>query len=325
MKWVFSNRASAILYNLFLSYRKKDKKIEFCLPSNICPIVPSICLKAKLKFRFVDVLKTNGCIDLKKTEKIIKNIESPGLIYVHNLGYIDKNLGSKFKRLKKIKKNIIIIDDRCSAKINFDIKKIEPKSDVTLYSTGYAKYVEMGFGGIAYLSKDVDYCPQKLNYNKRHLNNWVKNINYSLNNRKKFKYIDNNWLDTSIPKISISRFKQKIIEKQKKVEIHKSLLNEIYKTNLPKKIQAPTQLCNWRFSIFIKNKNLLIKNIFKKGLFASSHYDDVSEIFGFSGESTNAKKFEKNIVNLFNDYRFSRDDALEVCKIVNSHYKKIGN
>ena len=91
MRWVFSNRASAILYNLFISYKKKDEKIEFCLPSNICPIVPSICLKAKLKFRFVDVLKTNGCIDLKKTEKIIKNIKSPGLIYVHNLGCIDKN------------------------------------------------------------------------------------------------------------------------------------------------------------------------------------------------------------------------------------------
>lgn len=325
MKWVFSNRASAILYNLFLSYKKKDKKIEFCLPSNICPIVPSICLKAKLKFRFVDVLKTNGCVDLKKTEKIIKNIGSPGLIYVNNLGYVDKNLDSKFKRLKKIKKNIIIINDRCLSKISFDLKKIEPNSDVTLYSTGYAKYVEMGFGGIAYLSSNVDYYPRKLNYNKKHLNNWFKNINYSLNNRKKFRYIDNNWLDTSVPKISISRYKKKIIEKQKKIEVHKSFLNEIYKNNLPIEIQAPIELCDWRFSIFIKKKNLLIKKIFKKGLFASSHYDDVSEIFGFFGESDGAKNFEKNIVNLFNDYRFSRNDALEVCKIVNSHYKTISN
>ena len=83
---------------------------------------------------------------------------------------------------------------------------------------------------------------------------------------------------------------------------------------------------NWRFSIFVDGKKRLIEKIFESDLFASSHYKDVNFMFGKSENqyNSNAEIIHSRIVNLFNDFRFSEDDAFRIVNLINAHIEKRG-
>ena len=66
-----------------------------------------------------------------------------------------------------------------------------------------------------------------------------------------------------------------------------------------------------------------MEKIFDSGLFASSHYEDIGFMYGYKegGNISNAKRVHSNVVNLFNDFRFSKQDAHKLVDIINKHLK----
>ena len=60
-----------------------------------------------------------------------------------------------FNKIKLIQPDSKIIDDKCLCLPNFD-ELINNNVDLVLYSTGYAKQIELGYGGYAYINKLIE-------------------------------------------------------------------------------------------------------------------------------------------------------------------------
>ncbi len=320
MSWVYENRASTVLYNLLKELKKENPEILFFIPSNVCPIVPATFCKVGVKYEFIDISIETLCIDLNIVKRKALEYSSIGLLYVRNLGIIHQNVDEVFRDLKKDNPDIFIIDDRCPCRIDFEEKMLCPNADVTLFSTGYAKYVEMGFGGCAFVNSPLQYHSNKLKYLKTDHDNLVDSFNYSIQNNKRFIYKESDWLDTNNPELGFEEYKIRVLSKRDEVDAHKAKLNNIYKNNLSTKVLPSLDLGVWRYNIFVKDKDVLLEDIFSNNLFASSHYSDISGVFN-NVNSENSKALHQNIVNLFNDYRYSEEMAYQTCEIVNKHVK----
>lgn len=149
----FANRASALLCNFVHMNRFRR---PFLLPANVCPVVPLSFLKAGVDFEFVDIddshaMNKDVALDKLSTGKF------DGLLYVHAYGKINNNTRF-YDDIKSINPNLCIIDDRCLCCPNTEDKMLN-NIDLQLFSTGYAKYVELSFGGFAKLNTVTDVKP----------------------------------------------------------------------------------------------------------------------------------------------------------------------
>ena len=93
---------------------------------------------------------------------------------------------------------------------------------------------------------------------------------------------------------------------------HKARLNGIYKESLLPRIQLKPQFQNWRFNIMVHNKKMILDKLFEEGLFASSHYRSKSLLCPI------AISLHENVINLFNDFYYTEEQAIRTCEIVNS-------
>jgi hypothetical protein len=317
---LFESRASIILFNVLNSLSIKGKVL---LPLNICPIVPSILLKLKVDFDFIDIDNKTLCMDEYETlEKLKIDSSISIIIFVHTFG-IEINKDDFFKKIKKINEEIFIIDDRCLMIPDFDIDIEENLSDLIIYSTGYSKYVDISWGGFAFLKNKYTYEKTSLEFNEKDLNDFSSQIQKAINTESFFHYKDTSWLGSNISLYKkFDEYKSIIENKTRLMKRQKERLNKIYSENLPKDIFLGKEFNNWRFSILVKNKEELLDNIFKENLFASSHYKEVEFMFKkeYKKES-NARKIHKNIVNLFNDFRYDEEKAYKTVEIINKCIK----
>ena len=280
---LFRNRASIVLHDVLLTL---DKKTKFLLPLNICPVVPETFKKVGIKFEFIDIDIKTLCMDEELALEAIRNNKSiGGILFVKTYG-IDLNTEEFYKKLKFINQNLFIINDLCLSPPDFDFDIDNSFASLTLFSSGYSKYVDIGYGGFGFL-KDNEF-KKRLQDNK---------------NSKLF-------LDYQI----------KIKEKIPLIRRHKSKLNSIYQKGIPLNIHLGEAFENWRFSILIDNKNDLLDAIFQeKGLFASSHYMPIDNKYTDNPKQNSiANKISSKIINLFNDHRFTEEKAEKTVKIINN-------
>jgi len=309
------NRASVVLYNFLKSNKNKFTK-PFLLPANVCPIVPSIFLKADVDFEFVDIdnsMAINKSISLSK----IETGRYSGICFVHAYGKLFDN-ESFYTELKSKGDNICIIDDKCLCVPDVELTNTG-KSDLILYSTGYSKYVDLGYGGWGVIDDSYNYNLQILDYIEFDYRNFLKSHKYCLENKIRFQLPNTQWLDSNICKLHPNDYFKIIAESLGKIEIQKSLLNNIYKTELPSEIQMTDEYNNWRFNILVSKRDLILSNIFNSGLFAGTNYPSVANMFK-GAIAVMAEKYEKRIINLFNDFRFDEEQAHEVCRIINKSF-----
>lgn len=312
---LFENRASKILFNILNSINKKG---IFLLPLNICPIVPITFLKAKVPFEFIDINLDDLCINQEKVLERIKKGNILGVLFAHTYG-IELDLEDFFKQIKCLDEEIFIIDDRCLNKPVFGIDIQKSFADLVLFSTGYVKYVDLNWGGYGFLKQKHTYKSIDLNYEAKHLDDLIQTLEKSIKNQSYFTYKDSNWLGSlEKPFNSFLEYKNQILEKLPKVENHRKQLDEIYTSNIPEHLHLGKEFNNWRFSILVDNKDALLKEIFEKKLFASSHYSAVDYLFldkKISNSNTNI--ISSRIVNLFNDFRFTKQMAYDITQIIN--------
>ncbi|WP_457559300.1 hypothetical protein [Candidatus Harpocratesius sp.] len=309
---LYEPRASTILYNTLKSNNFDGK---FLIPANICPIVPLTLLKAGQSFEFVDISLQDYLID---QEAVLSRVEKnpsdySGIIVVRTYGYLS-DLNYFFWKLKRLKADLFIVDDSCLAIPDFSISS-HNHADLILYSTGYAKYADIGTGGFGYLKENYEYSRQILEFSESALQEITNQYKSRIERNEIFEYSESLWLETASPSISFEEYKEKVKNHCESVKLHKKKINLIYTSRIPSEYQLKKDYQNWRFNILVPDKEKLIHLIFQAGLFASSHYASISHIFG-KRHSPNSKKLHSQIVNLFNDFYFTEKQAEKISEIV---------
>jgi len=310
MQIVQAPRASAILYSLLLSRRDKS---PWLLPANICPIVPITFLKAAVPFQFVDISPETLHMDLDQVEDLLKNGKVGGLLYAHTYGEVSTP-NEFFGTVKSLFPDLMVIDDRCLCIPDLELDPIN-KADIQLYSTGYAKIVDLNFGGYAFLSDAIDYESAYSPFDPGHHEELEKAYKAAVSQRQQFVYQDSDWLETDAPVAVWNDYCMQIERRLAGSLEHRASLNHVYAGMLPVDIQLPAAFQTWRFNIRVRDKQRILDAIFSSGLFASSHYASLAGIME-DGKAPQAEALERSIINLFNDHYFSLDQAEQVCKII---------
>lgn len=314
---VFGNRASAVLYN-YLKSNNFNK--PFLLPSNVCPVVPLTFLKAGVNFDFVDIDESHAmnkslCFEKLSTDKY------QGLLFVHAYGK-DFNNDVFYNDIKSFNRELCIIDDKCLC-IPGTITDIQDNIDCQLFSTGYAKYVEMSFGGYANISVSDkgNYTHFKRIFDYETEIRQQTYIKECLHKGMRYEWSsDMPWLDLSDLNMNGDEYLSLIEKKKMEVIKHKDMINAIYRDSIPKHIRMGDEYENWRFCIFVNNQKQLLDKIFKHNLFAGTNFPSVSYMFN-GIRSYNAELESSKIINLFNDFRISEEQALRISEIVNTYYE----
>ncbi|MCX6158514.1 MAG: hypothetical protein NTY74_11105 [Ignavibacteriae bacterium] len=297
----------------------KIKKM-FLIPANICPIVPLTFIKANVPFELIDVNINNICLDEDAViSKIKNNNKYGGLLFNHSYG-LNYEPNNFFNEIKTISPSTFIIDDKCLCLPDFDYRNINSKVDLTIFSTGYSKYLDIGFGGFGFLNKNHLYIAQKDNkYNKCDLDILVEKYKTALVKKSSFVYTDSNWLNFEKPQINYLKFVNYLMLKLESIKKHKNIINEIYKKLIIQEIQYDSVFQNWRFNIKLSNKNKILNKIFENNLFASSLYDSLGEGIFSKNHFPNAFEIHSKTINLFNDYHFDEAKAYKISKLINKY------
>jgi hypothetical protein len=313
MRIVQAPRASAILYHVLTGQKKKD---TWLLPANICPIVPITFLKAHVPFELVDISTETLHIDLQQVEDRIKQHKFGGLLYSHTYGE-PSTPTDFFHRIKSLNPGLLIVDDRCLCIPEFEVQS---PADVILYSTGYAKIVDLRFGGYAFIKNYVEYQPTKLPFNKDDHDEIEILYKRAVQERVRFVYQDMDWLETDGILPEWGDYRQRIESELKMSLDQRARLNEVYAFRLPLEVQLPQNYQLWRFNIRVKNKLAIMKAIFEASLFASSHYASLAGIMA-EGQALQADTLANEVINLFNDYHFDTDKAMQICDLILENYE----
>jgi len=310
MQIVQAPRASAILYSLLLS---RGDKSPWLLPANICPIVPITFLKAEVPFQFVDISPETLQMDLDQVEDLLKNGKVGGLLYAHTYGEV-YTPNEFFGTIKSLFPDLMVIDDRCLCILDLELDPIN-KADIQLYSTGYAKIIDLNFGGYAFLSDAIDYQSAHLAFDPGQYEELEKAYKAAVSQRQQFGYQESDWLETDAAVPVWNEYCMQIERSLAGSLEHRASLNHVYASMLPVDIQLPAAFQTWRFNIRVPDKQRILDAIFSSGLFASSHYASLAGIMD-NGKAPQAESLERSIINLFNDHYFSLDQAEKVCKII---------
>jgi hypothetical protein len=301
-------RASAILYNLLVS-QKQDK--PWLLPANICPIVPLTFMKARVPFEFVDISRATLHMELNQAEARIRRGDIGGLLFAHTYG--DESTPEEFFALaKSLNPGLLIVDDRCLCIPKFETSS---QADLVLFSTGYAKVVELEYGGYAFLREGVNYESATLPFAPSSPAKLEAEYKAAIRERRRFHYHDSDWLLADFDLPSWDEYRREIENKLEGSLSHRKSLNEIYSARLPNEIQLADEYQTWRFNIRVKNQAEIITAIFDEQLFASAHYASLAGIMS-DGNAPVAEALGGEIINLFNDHYFTPRMAERACEII---------
>lgn len=308
---VYEQRASYILYNIF----KELGKGKVLMPANICPIVPATIIKAGATPEFID-------IDLKhltmEQDQLLETLQKDpqkytGVIWVRTYGNNQENIVPLIEKVKSINKNLFFVDDQCLSVPSFE--KPTTKADLTLYSTGYSKIAELDWGGYGILNGKVDYNRVLIDFDETKHDELQNIFREAINHSTKINVPKTDWLNGQKPKVSFEEYREMLMLKTEAALSHKKIINEIYDELLPNEIKLADSFQNWRFNIKVQQPARILAALFEQDLFASNHYAPVANLFSDT-EAPNASKFHSQVVNLFNDFRYSPDMAEKTAKII---------
>ena len=310
MQIVQAPRASAILFNLLRSLNIPQPWI---IPANICPIVPLTFFKAGVPFEFVDISAETLHLDLEQAWGRLERGAYGGILYAHTYG--EPSIPEAFFReIKSQHPSLMLVDDRCLCIPDLDPPK-KMIADVVLYSTRYAKIVDLGFGGYAFVQESVLYQPEGLRFRPGDLDEIEREYKLAIQNNTPFVYQDTDWLRTDADLPAWYDYRQQTADGLEATSKHRAEINKIYADRLPLEIQLPPQYQTWRFNLRLKNKEKILAAIFASGSFASSHYASLAGVMA-PGQCLQAEALANEIINLFNDRHIDMQKAEGVCTVI---------
>lgn len=305
---VTANRASAVLY----SFLKKYGKGVWLLPVNVCPDVPLTLCVARISFEFVDINKETLCIDERTCLKMLSADRNKykGIIFVRTYGYLYDN-SQFYDACRAIVPDLLIVDDRCLCLPSFN--PVTYGADMLLYSTGHCKQIDLGGGGYSFSSKE--FCLAE--------NVFYDGTDEELLYKKAYEE-DTLLCDIPLGWLKIENYKDIVLYEEivsalvpRRIS-QRNTLNSLYRANLKRELQMKDDFQNWRFNIMVsKNqKETILNDLFRDGLFASNHYRCANKLFNRLIYPQATTIFNATL-NLFNDNNYTEDMAERTCKIIN--------
>jgi hypothetical protein len=233
---VMATRAAVILGNLL---RARDDARPYLVPANACSAIPTAFLEAQQAFELVDLAEPSLEIDVAAcVERLRAQPDGyAGVVFIRGYGR-ENDPTAAFRELRQAQPSIFLIDDRCLGRPDVDGHTLSPLADVTLFSTGDAKYAELGGGGFAFIAPTVPYAHD----------------------------------DGPAARRAWSAYRQRVIAAADAADRQKAVLNAIYARALPEDVQLPAEMQCWRFNILVPEPERLETTLFADGLFASRHY-----------------------------------------------------
>lgn len=312
MRTILAPRACAILYDLLMEAVKPRR---FLLPANICPIVAITFFKAGVPIEFVDISSKTLGMDLNMARaRLAQHPESyGGLLYSHTYGDASSP-ADVFRELKEHFPQLLVIDDRCLCLPDLD-PPASSAADVILYSTGYAKIVDLGYGGYAFLHDDVAFGHRHLAFRKADLDAIEAGYKACIEAGSPYTYEDSGWLQTEAELPAWDEYRVQVNQALQASLEHRRAINAVYNSRVPSELQLPSGFQLWRFSLRVSRKRQVLEAIFSAGLFASSHYASLDGIMG-EGGGKNARQLAHEVINLFNDHHYTLEMAERTAQIV---------
>jgi len=307
---IFERRASTVLYNYLRSCSRPGK---WLLPANVCPIVPAVFIKACKEFELVDINPATLCMDAavvvirlrKSREKIA------GVLFARTYGH-GGTFEPEFSAFKAVDPGVLVVDDHCLCQPSFALSG--GVADLELYSCGYSKFVDLGWGGWGLFRGNLDYCRGELPFESRAHEELLQQFRKTLKDGSAFVCPNTAWLDARPPERTWAEFRTLVESRVEACAKQRNRLNAIYAAQL-EPWAVPLEFRDWRFTIVCDCQTEIIKTIFDAGHFASSHYRSLAPMFG-PGFAPVAERMGKRVVNLFNDFRYDENRAGELAVII---------
>lgn len=314
MKTVIGNRASSILYNWL---KINNIKGNVLVPANICESVPATYMKAGCKVIFCDIELNSLEIGYDQFQQVAQKYNINILHFNHTYGNCKRDYEIKLNKFRKLNSNLLIVEDCCLCTPDM---KYSHLADIVIYSTGKTKYVNIGVGGFAHIKDKWKYNNIDLEYSTDMEDMFESHVKECHLNTKKtnLDIFLSNWLNSQI-NYSVEEYfglvnKQKIV-----VESHKKRINEIYK-DIPGSM--PSNYNNWRYNILVENQKECIDALFSSGLYCSSHYMSLGNGYFSDIITPNCNYLYTHVINLFNDFSYTEDQALRTMKILKKIARK---
>lgn len=298
---VYEQRASTVLANLIGAQPGNG---PFLLPENVCPIVLLVLLKLGRAFELIDISPVSLCMDHSRVFDRWSDPSLPapaGLVYVRTYGFLE-DVADFYSHLKSLSPDSLLIDDRCLCAPSFEAPRGDD-ADAILYSTGYGKVVDIGFGGYACLKPVVRYERRSAPLDVARLAALTTDYKDALATGRTLHYRDSDWLDFGDPPMRWDDYRR-IVESECAASLdRKRAINQVYAEGLPKRVQFPAAFQSWRFNLNLADKSGVLNAIQAAGLFASGHYDSLAVLVG-QRPGPVATTLHAHVVNLFNDQHF---------------------
>lgn len=336
MRTVFESRASTILYRLASATAAEAG--PFLIPANVCPVVPLALLAAGRRFEFVDLDAETWFLDetrlLTRLAEHRRDAPAAGVLFVRTYG-AELDAEPLFRRIRRVDPETLIIDDRCLSRPLPDRADLDGETaDVVLFSTGYSKQVDLGFGGFAHLKLDVPYVERSRPFRtgdlekttdlyKAHIRTDRPIYRTSDPNRPETALTRLRWLETATPELDWAEYRRLVLERRHESDRHRDVVNRIYASRIPRSHTLPAPYNGWRFQVRAPEAPLLLSRILESHLFASDHFYPSARLFGDEPCPT-ATELQRGIVNLFNDFRISESQAENVADLVADHLERCG-
>lgn len=310
---VVAPRASTILYATLQS--NPDPR-PVLLPAACCEAIP-LCLRlARRRFQTVDLDPDTLEIDV---EKCIATMRAyPGgpsaVIVVRPYGAIaDPHV---LLRLRHSFPGVLLVDDRCLARPELDAQRLDPEADLTLYSTGPRKYLDLGAGGFGFVSNRISYrrVDPPHDFDEKAVELLELSLREARKQARPYKGDGGGWLKVKWDK-GEEQYLRSIEEHLPAIDAHKSSLNAIYRELIPADWALASNYHQWRYTLRLAHRDSALHEIFSRGLFASAHYQVLPPLFGH-GRPRVAESLSRDVLNLFNDGHFTEAMARRCARAV---------
>jgi dTDP-4-amino-4,6-dideoxygalactose transaminase len=334
---LYTGRGSSALYAILNSISVTKRKL--LLPINICEIVIPVIQFSGFSPVFYDVNPDTGNSSLDNIKASYTGEEAI-LLAVHNFGVpLEIDLISEWAK----EKEIFLIEDVCNALgSTWKNHPLGNWGDAAIYSFGYSKILDLGFGGgltvrefglrqkvkelissfdlFSDLYKDADHEFQsKLRILRKDPRNQLPEIYRPLyEDYTKFLIYRLDEQSVNLIKDALADLDNIILSRYQKAMMYK---NGIRSSKISHIKEVPGQIF-WRYNILIEpeSRDKLLKLLIDNTCWASKWYPPVNKLFfeeSESGSFSGAELFSKRVINLFVDECFSIAEVKRTISLIN--------
>lgn len=335
----YVSRAATGIYLILKAAIKNPENKSVLVPANICYAAVLPIVYCGLKARFCDVDSITGNVTYKS---FVENCSGDvaAAIVPHMYGNPVDDLRDISAHCKS--KNILLIEDCASAMgATSDKYELGSQGDFTVYSMGYSKTVDLGFGGLIVSERNL----KQIENEEKKLPLYNENANELALFSKIYRDLRNDNNNTKLrreiysvfPRIVKDELLCRIDDKQREClkkglesldsVIHNRRYSQsVYESQLPDLKEYIYRFSEgsvpWRFCLLLdaKTKKQIIRECLRNDLPVSDWYPVVTPIFGDYSDYPGAKSHEEYILNF--PLPNSEKQINEICRIINSTVSK---